>query len=315
MSVFEFWPDLAQAWTVTSKAPTAPSQATPGPVGRGSWRLIKCESRARVLWLETGGFTPAVLKIYRTPPHLAWRTLGLASRANREFTVMMEADRLGLPVVRPRCWLERRAWGCVEFCAITLDAIDRPNLGSWLTSGAGGREQRLRMTAAVGSLLGRFHRAGLFWGTAAPRNLLMSNGGGDSLYAIDLPYARFHDRDITGSGQAMIDLACVQQLGAGRPAFDDRERKAMMLAYCEGDADRAGDLIAQVRMLSRKEWKRKRILGRLINLLARGTRSAGRGGVYDAQTGEYRPLDSESEFVNQSVSVRPRVPESLAISA
>ncbi len=301
MTTLEFWPGLAQAWEATSNAPPESTQYLPGAVGGGSWRLIKSESRARVLWLEADGLAPSVCKLYRTSPRLAWRTFGIASRANREFTVMMEAHRLGLPVVRPRYWLEHREWGCVQFCAITLDAIDGPDLETWLTGGEGDPEQRRLMAEATGRLLGRFHRAGLFWGTVSPRNLLVPDSDSDHLCAIDLPYARLHGHDITGNEHAMTDLGCALLLSDGQLAFDDRGREAMMLGYCEGDADRARDLNAQVHLLSHKEWKRRRFLRRLSNLLVKGTRSAGRGGVYSAETGGYRSLGSEAVFLDQPI--------------
>ncbi len=301
MTSFEFWPSLAHAWEATCDSPSESMQSVPETAGGGCWRLIKGESRARVLWLEADGFTPSVLKIYRTPSRLAWRTFGLASRANREFTVMMEAHRLGLPVVRPRYWRERRVLGCVEFSAIALDAIDGPDLESWLIRGVGDPEQRRRMAEATGRLLGRFHRAGLFWGTVSPRNLLMPRGDNERTLAIDLPYARLHGRDITGNDQAMTDLGCALLLSNGQLAFDDREREALMLGYCEGDADRARALNVRTRLLSHKEWKRRRFLRRLGNLLKRGTHSAGRAGIYCPETGGYRPLDSEAVFLDQPV--------------
>ena len=299
MTTVEFWPDLARAWEATSNSESASLTRAADSVSDVRWRRIKDESRARVLWLEADGFAPAVCKIYRTPPRLAWRTFGLASRANREFTVMMEAHRLGLPVVRPRYWLERRIRGCVEFCAVILDAIDGPDLHHWLDHGDGDPGQRRRMAEATGRLLGRFHRAGLFWGTVSPRNLLMPRDGAESLLAIDMPYARLHGHDISGDSHAMTDLGSALLLSDGRLAFDEREREALMLGYCEGDSERAQSLNATTRLLSHKEWKRQRFLRRLSNLLSPATRSAGRGGIYSIRTNEYRPIVGETVFLGQ----------------
>lgn len=299
MATLDFWPDLARAWEDTSNTDSGPPSAAADFVSGDRWRMIKDESRARVLWLEADGRDPAVCKIYRTPPRLAWRTFGLASRANREFTVMMEAHRLGLPVVRPRYWLEQRVRGCVAFCAIVMDAIDGPDFHHWLDRGEGDPGQRRLMAEATGRLLGRFHRAGLFWGTVSPRNLLMPRDGDERLLAIDMPYARLYSHDISGDSHAMTDLGSALLLSDGRLAFDEQEREVLMLGYCEGDRERAQLLNATTRPLSHKEWKRQRFLRRFRNLLSPATRSAGRGGVYDIRTNDYRPLDGETVFLGQ----------------
>lgn len=298
MTTFEIWPGLAQAWEATAESLP---QSSREEAGGACWRLIKSETRVRVFWLETEGFSPSVFKVYRTPSRLAWRTFGLASRANREFTVMMAAHRLGLPVVRPRYWLEHRVLGCVRFSAIALDAIGGTDLQTWLTSETGKQERR-RAAEATGRLLGRFHRAGLFSGTANPRNLLLPGGDSEQLCAIDLPYARLHGRDITGSDQAMADIGRALLLSDGRHAFDDSEREAFMLGYCAGDADSARALNARLRLMSHREWKRQRFLRRLANLLSRDTRSAGRGGIYCLETSGYRLLNSEAVFLDQPVA-------------
>jgi len=301
MQTLDFWPGLGQAWKDTLDLRPNSMQSVPESKHGARWRLIKSEARVRVLWLEADGYASMVLKIYQTPPRLAWRTFGLASRANREFTVMMAAHRLGLPVVRPRYWLEHRAWGCIRFAAIALDAIDGIDLQTWLVQNAQDPAQRQRVAEATGSLLGRFHRAGLFSGTASPRNLLLPGGDSDRIRAIDLPYARLHKQDITGSSQAMADIGRALLLSDGRPAFDDHEREAFMLGYCAGNTESAQALNAQLRLMSHREWKRQRFLRRLTNLMSGDTSSAGSGGLYCADTGELRPLASEAVFLERAV--------------
>jgi tRNA A-37 threonylcarbamoyl transferase component Bud32 len=293
MTVFEFWPDLDQAWQAIPDLSTQPSLET---ATGGRYRVLKTESRARVILLGAEGHAPLVLKIYRTPSRLAWRTFGLASRGNREFTVMMNSHRLGLPVARPRYWLERRIRGCVEYSALALDVIDGPDLESWLLDERCGPDQRRQAAATAGDLLGRFHRAGLFWGTVTPRNLLLPDGDAGRILAIDMPYARLHNKDITGNVHAMMDLALVLSLSDGQPAFDNREREALVLAYCAGDRDRARAIDNALHTPSHREWKRKRLLRRLGNLFSKGAYSSGRGGVYEDDTGAYRPLSSEAVF-------------------
>ena len=290
----EFWPGLADAWQATESPSGASGNASPKTAHGGRWRSIKSESRSRVLLLEAEGCSPLVLKIYRTPPRLRWRTFALASRANREFTVMMNAHRLGLPVIRPRYWLEQRSLGCVEFSAIALDFVDGPDLESWLIGGDGGPEQRRSIAEATGRLLASFHREGLFWSTVSTRNILLPAGRTEALLAFDMPYARIHSGDLRGQPQAMMDLALVLQLSDGRPAFDERERDTMIRAYCDGDADQARILESQLCLPSHREWKRKRLLRRLNNLFSKGANSTGRGGLYVGGANAYQQRAGES---------------------
>lgn len=297
MANIEFWPDLTRAWQTVPDAVHEDAKTVFHAENGGDCQVLKTESRARVLRLTAEGHVPLVLKIYRTPPQLAWRTFGLASRANREFTVMMNAHRLGLPVVRPRYWLERRVRGCVQFSAIALDTVNGPDLESWLLDDRVGQPQRVQAAATTGDLLGQFHRAGLFWGTVSPRNLMLAGDDISGMIAIDMPYARLHGLDITGQAHAMMDLGFSLLLSDGRAAFDEQARSALILAYCLNDPDRARAVDERLRLPLHREWKRKRLLRRLGNLLSPGARSKGRGGVYDRETGAYRVLDNEAVFL------------------
>ena len=293
MTTCELWPDLARAWQATVEE----AAKEPRAAGGSYWRTIKTESRSRVLLLGADHRAPLVLKIYRTPPRLAWRTLGLASRANRDFTVMMNAHRLGLPVVRPRYWLERRRKGCVEYSAMALDCVDGPDLESWLLGGEGNTERRQRAAEATGRLLGSFHRGGLFWGTVSTRNMMLPGSDPSGLMAIDMPYARIYGQDISGTIDARMDLGLSLQLSDGAPAFDDSERKALVQAYCAGDVNRAQALDAELRPPTHTEWKRRRLLRRLRNLISKGATSPGHGGRYDRETGEYRILGGDAVYM------------------
>ena len=293
MTTCELWPDLARAWQATVEE----AAKEPRAAGGSYWRTIKTESRSRVLLLGADRRAPLVLKIYRTPPRLAWRTLGIASRANREFTVMMNAHRLGLPVVRPRYWLERRRKGCVEYSAMALDCVDGPDLESWLLGGEGNTERRQRAAEATGRLLGSFHRGGLFWGTVSTRNMMLPGSDPSGLVAIDMPYARIYGQDISGTIDARMDLGLSLQLSDGAPAFDDSERKALVQAYCAGDVNHARTLDTELRPPTHTEWKRRRLLRRLRNLFSKGATSPGNGGRYDRETGEYRILDGDAVYL------------------
>jgi hypothetical protein len=169
-----------------------------------------------------------------------------------------------------------------------------------LLDGGSGPEQRLRAADAVGGLLRRFHRAGLFWGTVSVRNLLLPDRHIEGMLAIDMPYARLHDHDITGNMHATMDLALVFLLSDGKQAFDEGERKALLLAYCSGNAELARELDERLSLPSHREWKRKRLLRRLGNLFSKGAHSAGHGGVYEGEAGAYRPLGGETVFLDRS---------------
>jgi tRNA A-37 threonylcarbamoyl transferase component Bud32 len=245
-----------------------------------------------VLRLEADNFPALVLKIYATPPRLAWRTLGMVSRANREFTAMMEAHRRGLPVVRPRYRLEARRAGCLRYGALGLEALAALNLESVLDRDDLPDEERLRLARLAGELLGRFHRGGLQWATATPRNLLLPEGAGEPLLAIDMPYATLADRDIRGTREALMDISCILRMSDGRMAFEGETRKALILAYCENDKQAARLLDEQVQLQSHLAWKKQRLRRRVRNLLKPAASSPGGAGAYDSSTGNYQLLES-----------------------
>jgi tRNA A-37 threonylcarbamoyl transferase component Bud32 len=278
------WPSLEAAWEMTESAGSG--QAADGI----AWEVLQNKPRTRVLRLEAPNHQPRAVKIYAVPGHLAPRSFGMSSRANREFTVMMEASRHRLPVARPRHWQEQRFLGCLRFSALTLDCLDGPDLERLMTElePAADREPLARM---AGDVLGRFHRAGLYWGTAAPRNLMLTHRDDvEPLRAIDFPYATMLGDDITGSDEAMLDLACLLRLRNGDIAFGDEARRALLEAYCAGDSTAARELDERIVLRGHLAWKGKRLNRRVRNLLRRGSRSSGRGGQFDPSSGRYEPL-------------------------
>lgn len=282
------WPSLEAAWEMTESAGSG--QAADGV----SWSVLQDKPRTRVLRLEAPDQRSRAIKIYAVPGHLAPRSFGMSSRANREFTVMMEASRHGLPVARPRHWQEQRMLGCVRFSALTLDCIAGPDLERLLTEPepAADRESLARM---AGDVLGRFHRGGLYWATAAPRNLMLTHrDDGEPLRAIDFPYATLLGGDITGSDEAMLDLACLLRLRNGDIAFDREARRTLLGAYCAGDSAAARELDERIVLRGHLSWKGKRLKRRVRNLLRRGSRSSGRGGRFDAPSGRYEALKGEA---------------------
>lgn len=288
----QLWPSLRAAWAATDSG-TSGVTAENG----ASWNLLKGESRTRVLLLEAPGCVSIVLKIYAVPSRLAWRTLGMVSRANREFTAMMEAHRRGLPVVRPSYRLEERVAGCLRYGALALDALDSVNLETELDRPELTADERLRLARLTGDLLGRFHRAGLQWATATPRNLLLTAQNDEPLQAIDMPYATLASGDITGTDEALMDLSCVLRMSDGRLAFDGKARSELILAYCGSSAASAHALDERVELQSHLAWKRQRLRRRVGNLLKSSARSRGAAGRYDASTGRYELLGNGAVFL------------------
>lgn len=286
------WPGLEAAWRATLIGERGETEQ-----GTGHWRLLKGEPRTRVLRLEAKDFPALVLKIYAMPSRLAWRTLGMVSRSNREFTVMMEAHRRGLTVVRPRYRLEVRHAGCLRYGALALEAVDGLNLESQLDRDDLPEAERQRLGRLTGDLLGRFHRSGLQWATATPRNLLLLREDKEPLQAIDMPYATLADRDIRGTPEALMDLSCVLRMSDGRLAFDGDARRALMLAYCAGDETAAGELDEGVQLQTHLAWKKQRLRRRVRNLMKPAVSSSGPAGQYDAATGDYQPLERGEVFL------------------
>ena len=288
MSDLLLWTNLEAAWQATGNA--AGGQVA----GHARWSVLQDKPRTRVLRLEAPGRPAQILKIYAVPAHLGLRTLGVSSRANREFTVMMKAHRRGLPVARPRYWLEHRVLGGLRFSALALDPVEGRDLEHELRRPELPDAERLQLASWCGALLGRFHRAGLYWATAAPRNLLRTpDTTEEPVRAIDFPYATLTTHDITGSDGAELDLACLLRLRNGDIAFAGEDREALVLAYAGGDAAAAREVNQRIKPRNHHAWRLRRLKRRLRKLLL-GSSSAGNAGRYDAASGSYQRLDTAS---------------------
>lgn len=292
MSDLELWPSLDSAWQ-------AVLSARAGKTGSGAhWALIQGKSRTRVLRIQAPGFRSLVLKIYAVPAHLAWRTLGVTSRANREFTLMMNACRKDLPLVRPRYWLEQRVVGGLRFSALALDAIDGTDLEEQLASPDITPIERRRLAQQTGDVLGRMHRAGVYWATSAPRNLLSNEGDpSEPLLAIDFPYATQARGGIVGSDRALLDLSCALRMRNGDMAFEGDDRESLVLAYCENNSEAARAMNTRIVLRNHHAWRLKRLKQRLRNLLMSRSGSAGPGGRFDDSDGSYQRLETGAVFL------------------
>lgn len=291
MSQLELWTSLDRAWHAAESGHS-------GQVGDAHWDLIQDKSRTRMLRLQAPGCRPLVLKIYASPAHLSWRTLGLASRANREFTLMMDAFRRELPLAQPSYWLEQRVMGGLRFSAIALNVVEGDDLETHLRRPEITRSERAHLAHQTGDLLGRLHRAGVYWATAAPRNLLLNpDAVQEPLLAIDFPYATLAGQDIVDSDEALLDLACVLRMRNGDMAFDGKDRQSLVLAYCENNSEAARALDERIVLRHHHSWRLRRLKQRLRNLFLSSSSSAGSGGRFEAATGAYQQLKGSAVFL------------------
>jgi hypothetical protein len=174
-----------------------------------------------------------VLKVYRTPPWLRWRTLLTAARAAREWSNLVRVRGAGVPCVEPLGWDERRVLGCVrESGLLTRFVPDAPSLKDWLSGGARPRE-RSAMCEELGRLVRRLHDAGVLGCRMSPRNFLVV--GGRELMLLDLPAAVPFRRGIAHTARASIDLWDAALSPGRRRQLSAPDRLRILVGYCGGD--------------------------------------------------------------------------------
>lgn len=299
MSGFHYWSTIQEAWAATGTGPVASINETiaAAPKLDNSWTLIKREDRVRLMVLDSARPEKRIIcKIYRVPAHLGWRTLGMVSRANREFTALMEAHREGLPVACPHSWQESRTLGCVTYNSISLEIIPGTNLEDLLRPGAASEELRLQLALQKGQLLRKLHKKGLQWGTAFPRNIIVTGDlketGNDAsndigMRVIDTPYATWHGSDISGESAGLSDLRNAVQVKKNGAGFHEKEREQLVVGYCGDDLQEQAKLLEQLGPRSRYAAKMERWRRRCANVLVHSPRSEGPGGRYDVASGAY----------------------------
>jgi tRNA A-37 threonylcarbamoyl transferase component Bud32 len=236
--------------------------------------LLKTESRVRVLLHAVDGDADGktvrlVSKIYRTPPALAWRTFGLVSRAKREFKTLAVAFERNVPVVQPFGWSDTRLFGCVRCNQLTMAYVPGETLIEFMqrSSQAGGpdQDQADGVVTAVGELLASLHRAGIVWGTAVPRNVMVfqSGPGPFSVAAFDFPYASCLGSDVSGSRFAHTDLWWMAGGCAIDCGFDDRMLELFYSAYIGDTGIQSSELRSTVEQLTNFQRLANRIRGRI----------------------------------------------------
>jgi tRNA A-37 threonylcarbamoyl transferase component Bud32 len=296
MSVVQYWSSLEDAWAATERRPLTPigDAVRAAPKADNSWKLIKSEARVRLILLDPEPpHARVIYKIYRIPAHLSWRSFAMVSRANREFTSLMESHRRGLPVVCPCSWLEARTLGCLNYSAISLELVQGINLEQALRDTDTGAEKRLQLARETGSLLNRLHSAGMYWGTAFPRNILLQQNEKPELLVIDTPYAHWHRKSLIGSDFALSDLRSMIRAKNGGWGFDLTEQKALFQEYSNNDPIAIAELQQLAVLRSRIQSKLERLKRRSLNVLLSSPRSPGKGGVYDVGDAAYLRRDKQ----------------------
>ena len=226
--------------------------------------VLKDERDTRVERIRLDG-VEVVRKVYRTRPFLLWRTLGLASRAERERNNLAAVHGAGVPCVRPLAWSETRRFGCVvQSTLITEFVADAPSLKEWLGRLRGDDRVRMALARGLGRLLATLHEHGFLGCRITPRNVLVAGDPGAArLLLLDLPEAIGFGRSIHGRAVATIDLYDAALSASRRAQFSSSERLRILLAYCGGDRDAARAL-----------WRRCARRSRAGNRARKGWRAA-----------------------------------------
>jgi tRNA A-37 threonylcarbamoyl transferase component Bud32 len=167
---------------------------------------LKAEPRTRITLLcrhvnGPGGGTlrKFILKTYRYPFFLRFRTAFHLAKAEREFNAFINLERLGIPAAEPVAFgVEKTLFGSVRSCFIVTAYVEETtNLSAHRKS-----DRRTRseigtqygdvIMRQIGERLRRIHQARFFLLTMSSKNILLRRPSGQSVETlfIDLPYAR-----------------------------------------------------------------------------------------------------------------------------
>jgi tRNA A-37 threonylcarbamoyl transferase component Bud32 len=208
-----------------------------------------------------------VRKTYRIPRHVRWRTLGVRSKARREFENLRRLRRAGIPTIRPLDWSESRIRGCVTDCALETELIDAESLESWLL-GSHDPAIRRRVTEKYGRLLRRLHDLGFFCLSFYPRNVLLD--ANFDLHVFDQPRLLAFSRSLVGTERALVDLYDAAFTQGRRRSLSSEERHRLVRSYCAGDG-------ALCEGISRRLRARRRLTQRAAKLWLAGFGQLGAG--------------------------------------
>jgi hypothetical protein len=192
--------------------------------------------RSRVGVLEHAGARYAV-KRYDYPLVYAARTLGIRSRARREFEALAAIAPLVPVPVRPVAWGELRTCGLAFRSLVVTELLPGAiDLKAWRLAFEKGQRpegERAKLVAALpelARLVRRLHENGVFGATLFEKNVLWRPAAEarEAFSFIDLPFARKRSKPLDRA-HAAYDLACLDK--GARPVLRRTERLALYLAY------------------------------------------------------------------------------------
>jgi tRNA A-37 threonylcarbamoyl transferase component Bud32 len=259
--------DAQSLWSKAGSAQAAPPGARDPGTGQ-DW-LLKTESRVRILLSRSGpDGLRVVSKIYRTPVRLAWRTLFMTSRAKREYHNLVYAFDKGLRVVQPLGWSDTRRLGCVRYNQLSMVYTHGQTLIHFMKQPSLETLTRESVFRQAGELLAGIHKAGIAWGTALPRNIMVSEPApGNSrpcVAAFDFPYAFCSGRDIRGSRYALTDLWWMADDWLTRDGFDDKMLDLFYSAYAGDGGVDPKELRQRVEQLTKRQIRLNRYRVRVV---------------------------------------------------
>lgn len=171
------------------------------------------------------------LKLYTYDAwYLRLRARLFPSRARREFRVLQELARRGIPTVEPVACGEQDEgpWRLASFLA-TVYRDEATTLEARL-DGEPSRTERDELLARVARAVHEMHEAGFSHGTLFPRNLMVGQDPDHPVLVFDAPFGRFHDGPAPESTRA-ADLACLLRFTS--PVVTKSERARFLRIYLE----------------------------------------------------------------------------------
>jgi hypothetical protein len=167
---------------------------------------LKAEARTRITLLcrhvngtAGGTFKKFIIKTYRYPFFLRFKTALNIPKAEREFNAFINLERMGIPAAEPVAFgVEKTLFNSVRSCFIvTVYVGETTNLSSHRKSDRRSRSEigvqyGDIILGQIGERLRRIHQARFFLLTMSSKNILLRRPSGQSVKTlfIDLPYAR-----------------------------------------------------------------------------------------------------------------------------
>jgi tRNA A-37 threonylcarbamoyl transferase component Bud32 len=226
--------------------------------------LLKQETWVTVRREPVSGID-ALVKTYRVPGWLRWRTWFARARAERELRNLQALRAAGVPCPEPLgCSAERR-FGWVRSSTIRMRFVPRTRTlrellrdGTWHALPPATRRTLL---TELGANLRRLHGRGLLWTTTTSRNVLVQQDPEPHLLLCDVPYLPSFGRDLSDSTWAGVDLYDAAFSPARQRELTARERVLLLRGYAP-----EADLRRRIR---RRFAERRRSTHRLHKALAR----------------------------------------------